>query len=230
MNNKKLFSVLGDSISTLEKFTQPQDAAYYRIEEKLAADIFLPEDTWWGQVIDALGGELLVNHSISGSKVRRMKGQEFQSFGCSDERTSSLGKDGLSPDVIIVYMGTNDWADGRLSTDGDPSKEQDDTIFAVAYRIMLEKLKKNYPDAEIWCCTLGVSTYEKDENFSFDYYYGGKHINEYCQVIRDCAKAHGCRVIDLYAHPIPFDTIDKFHPNRQGMKTIAEAVLSQLEK
>jgi hypothetical protein len=53
------------------------------------------------------------------------------------------------PDVIIVYIGTNDWADGKLSTNGDPLKEQDDTVFSVAYRIMLGKLKKNYPGAEI---------------------------------------------------------------------------------
>ena len=82
------------------------------------------------------------------------------------------------PDVIIVYMGTNDWADGKLSTNGDPLKEQDDTVFSVAYRIMLEKLKKNYPGAEIWCCTLAVSTCGKKQDFSFDFYYGGKHIDE----------------------------------------------------
>ncbi len=223
----KLFSVLGDSISTLEKFTEPDHAAFYKIDEKLEADIFLPEDTWWGQVIDTLGGKLLVNNSFSGSKVRKLRGQPYPSYGCSDERTSSLGKHGQSPDVIIVYMGTNDWADGRLSTNGDPAKEQDDSIFSVAYRIMLEKLRKNYPEAEIWCCTLAVSAYTKEKDFTFDYCPGGVHIEEYCKVIRDCAQKQGCRVIDLYSSPTPYDTIDRYHPNLQGMKTLAQTVLSQ---
>ena len=226
----KYFSILGDSISTLEKFTEPYEAAFYRNDEKWEADIFVPEDTWWGQVIDTLGGRLLVNNSFSGSKVRRMKGQTYPSYGCSDERTSSLGKYGQSPDIIIVYMGTNDWADGRLSTDGDPAKEQDDTIFSVAYRMMLEKLKKNYPNAEIWCCTLAVSTCKKKKNFEFSFCPGGVHIEKYCEVIRVTAEAHNCRVIDLYNHPTPYDTIDDYHPNREGMVTLAEAVLSQVKQ
>ena len=159
-----------------------------------------------------------------------MKGQTYPAYGCSDQRTSSLGKYGQSPDVIIVYMGTNDWADGRLSTDGDPAKEQDDTIFSVAYRMMLEKLKKNYPNAEIWCCTLAVSTCKKKKNFEFSFCPGGVHIEKYCEVIRVTAEAHNCRVIDLYNHPTPYDTIDDYHPNREGMVTLAEAVISQVKR
>ena len=46
----KLFSILGDSISTLGGYSEPEDAAFYVSMKKFEADVFLPEDTWWGQV------------------------------------------------------------------------------------------------------------------------------------------------------------------------------------
>jgi hypothetical protein len=226
----KRFSILGDSVSTLDGYNPPEYLVYYEGYRKFDTDVFFKEDTWWGQVISALGGRLLVNESFSGSLLAKHRECIIPSYGCSDERTSSLGKYGQSPDVIIVYMGTNDWADGRLSTDGDPAKEQDDTIFSVAYRMMLEKLKKNYPNAEIWCCTLAVSTCKKKKNFEFSVCPGGVHIEKYCEVIRVTAEAHNCRVIDLYNHPTPYDTIDDYHPNREGMVTLAEAVISQVKR
>ena len=52
----KLFSILGDSISTLDGYTEPDGAAFYTGMEKFRADVFTPDDTWWGQVIQYLGG------------------------------------------------------------------------------------------------------------------------------------------------------------------------------
>ena len=54
----KLFSVLGDSISTLEGYSVPSDAVFYEGANKLYGDIYAPADTWWGQIINSLGGEL----------------------------------------------------------------------------------------------------------------------------------------------------------------------------
>ena len=70
-------------------------------------------DTWWGQVISCCGGELLVNNSWSGSRVTKLPNRDslFPS-GCSDERTNGLHIGSLKPDVIIVYLGTNDWVRG----------------------------------------------------------------------------------------------------------------------
>ena len=55
----KYFSILGDSISTLEGYSQPREAAFYSGERKLKSGVFTPSDTWWGQVIERLGGQLL---------------------------------------------------------------------------------------------------------------------------------------------------------------------------
>ncbi len=226
--NKK-FSVLGDSISTLGGYTEPEEAVFYTYDKKVAADVYLPEDTWWGQVIDALGGELLVNNSFSGSMVIKHPRYDFPSYGCSDERTSSLGTPNESPDVILVYMGTNDWGTvGVTLCPVIPAHENDPAVFSVAYGQMLRKLRSQYPNAEIWCCTLAVSTYSRNEHFSFPYRIAGRHLQEFCDVIRTCAEEHRCRVIDLYDPQHPYDTIDEFHPNADGMKTLADRALQQL--
>lgn len=220
----KYFSILGDSISTLAGVSRPYDAAYYEGMRKLETRVYCTKDTWWGIVIDALGGELLVNNSFSGSMVTKRKGCMIESYGCSDARTSDLSENGKSPDVIFAFMGYNDWGCGA-EIYGE-NAENDLTVFSTAYETMIRKLRTNYPVAEILCFTLPVSKYEgRDE---FPYFYHGRHIEEYCNAIESVAKTLGCRVIDLYGACEPFDTSDGFHPNAEGMKTVADAVLSLL--
>lgn len=226
----KYFSVLGDSISTFEGYSTPKEAVFYDREHKLAASIISPTQTWWGQVIERLGGTLLVNDSWSGSTVYRNPEYQVPSYACSDERTSSLHKNGIFPDVILVFMGTNDWGTGVQVTENGKRTADNCAIFSNAYRVMLEKLKKNYPNAEIWCMTLPISRCSARENFAFPYYFGGRHISEYNQAICACAKELNCRVIDLYSYRERHDTMDTFHPNASGMATIANAVIEALDE
>lgn len=228
----KLFSILGDSISTFEGVSVPANAVYYDQARKLSSGVATPQETWWGQVIAALGGELLVNNAFSGSTVCWHPLYEHPTYGCSDERTASLGKDGRTPDVILVYLGTNDWGCGlRVYRDEryDPVADSP-ALFFPAYQQMLEKIRGNYPNAEIWCFTFPTSRCSAKPNFAFPYCYGGRHISEYCDVVRLCAKEHGCRVIDLYHSSAPYDTVDGFHPTASGMKTIADAVIREVSR
>lgn len=230
MQNKyknKLFSVLGDSVSTLEGYSVPKDAAFYEGFCKLQGNIFAPRDTWWGQVIEQLGGELLVNNSISGSIVCKHRSCVIPSYGCSDERTSNLSKNGEAPDVIMIFLGINDWGCAMKPFPNDETESSDTSIFAVAYKAMLEKLKKNYPLAELWCLTLPMSIGKTQDGY-FVPCRGGYHIEAYCRAIRSCAKACGCRIIELYEAIQTLDTIDGAHPNAKGMEALAKATLSQL--
>ena len=144
----KYFSVLGDSISTLEGYSEPKDAVFYDSEQKRLSGVLTPGDTWWGKVIEALGGRLLVNNSWSGSTVCYHPLYEVESYACSDGRTSALSRGGDTPSVIMVHIGTNDWGAGlQISRYGSA----DLTLFSVAYGAMLKKLKDNYKNAEIWC-------------------------------------------------------------------------------
>ena len=74
-NNKyygKQFSILGDSISTLEGYNPPGYNVFYKGDKCEQAKIFEMSDTWWGKVIDYFGGVLLVNNSWSGSRVAQI--------------------------------------------------------------------------------------------------------------------------------------------------------------
>lgn len=224
----KYFSILGDSISTLEGYSIPRGAEFYEGFKKYQANILTTEDTWWGQVITELGGKLLVNNSFSGSTVIKHPSMMIPSYGCSDERTSELHFGECMPDVVMVFLGTNDWGSG-IKTKPENDGEKKESIFSCAYESMLVKLKKNYPEAELWCFTLPVSTCKKSKIFEFPYEYGGRHINEYCQVIRECGAKYGCKVIELYNYGEPHDTIDYFHPNREGMKTISDKIIKQIK-
>lgn len=223
MYENKYFSILGDSISTLDGYSEPKDAVFYDISCKLESGILTPADTWWGRIIDTLGGRLLVNNSFSGSTVCYHPFYEIPSYGCSDERTGALGRDGILPDVIMVYMGANDRG---YAFPVEDDKSGSPTSFLPAYSLMLDKLKRNYPDAEIWCFTLPVSKCDSQDGFSFPFSIGGRHISEYCDAIKKCAKIKDCRVIDLYSTSEPFDTIDGIHASAEGMKMIAQAVIS----
>ena len=228
----KYFSILGDSVSTFEGFSEPKDAVFYDASKKLESDILSYSDTWWGLVIDRLCGKLLVNNSFSGSTVSYNSLYEIPSYGCSDERTKSLDKDGILPDVIIVFMGANDRGYGvpidGIKDDSDYSEKP--KTFLAAYNLMLEKLHKNYPESEIWCLTLPVGKCDARSDFKYPLVIDGIHISEYCDAIRKSAKVSGCRLIDLYNLVEFCDTIDGFHPSVQGMKAIADAVISALGK
>ena len=224
----KYFSILGDSISTFEGISVPKESAHYDMPKKLEANILTVSDTWWGQVADSLEMQLLVNNSISGSTVTWHPLYEYDSYGCSDKRTSTLDKEGVSPDVVMVWLGTNDFGNAIKVEPTTNDDKGNLSIFSIAYEKMLEKLKKNYPNAEIWCFTLATSFCSKRSDFDFPYFRCGYHVKEYCQAIKNCAKEYGCKVIELFENSKPYDTIDGFHPNSEGMKTIAEMVLSNL--
>lgn len=144
----KQFSILGDSISTLSGYNPKGYKVFFDEQNSEKASIHNMNDTWWGKVIDFFGGELLVNNSWSGSRVTSRRKNSFPS-GCSDERTSHLHIDGVKPDVIIIYLGFNDWANG-VELDGTHFLEEslDLSYFVCAYNEMLEKVTSNYPNAD----------------------------------------------------------------------------------
>jgi lysophospholipase L1-like esterase len=223
----KFFSILGDSISTLDGYNPEGYRVFYTKDICRQIQIQGIEDTWWGKVIDFFDGKLLVNDSWSGSRVTRLDyGMPLFPSGCSDERTRGLHVNDVKPDVIIVYMGTNDWGYG-VRLQGKKNGlfsffKSDETIFSTAYEKMLSKLKKNYPVAEIWCCTLCETFMSSKQSFEFPQSFGGIHIELYNQIIRDLSFRYGCKLIDLYSCHFPYDSIDGSHPNLEGMKILAK--------
>lgn len=230
-NNKyhgKQFSILGDSISTLAGYNPKGYKVFYNGENCEKSGVKEMENTWWGKVIDFFGGELLVNNSWSGSCVTSSNATLFPS-GCSDERTSCLHINGVKPDVIIIYLGFNDWANGVV-LDGTHFLEEslDLSYFVCAYNKMLENVTSNYPNAEIWCCTLNTTYMSTNQRFKFPYMHGGIHIEEYNREIKQAANYYNCKIADLYKYNTPYDTIDSSHPNADGMNTLATLVIKEM--
>lgn len=226
----KQFSILGDSISTLDGYNPKGYRVFYSGDNCVKSGVSKMEDTWWDKVIGFFGGELLVNNSWSGSRVTKLKDKEqlFPS-GCSDERTAALHVNDVKPDVILVYLGTNDWAFGAKT--GNETRilgEDSNELFDEAYDSMLKKLKSNYPESEIWCCTLCETCISNRPDFKFPHKYAGTHIEEYNEIIRDIARRNGCRLIDLYEYKMAYDSIDGSHPTSAGMNTIATMVIRSI--
>ena len=221
----KLFSVLGDSVSTLFGYSQPPEAVFYTAEKRCETEVYSVSDTWWGQVIAALGGRLLANNSFSGSTVSFDFRNEIPSYGCSDARTSALIADGAKPDVILIFMGLNDRGLGVPIYPANEEEKNDFTVFSAAYSEMLRKLRVNAPSTELWCLTLPLGVidgYEPSESAK-------KQTEAYSMAIAKSAAQNGCRVIDI-CRMKPYESIDGLHPNAGGMRQIAEAALAVITR
>lgn len=220
----KLFSVLGDSASTLFGYSQPAGAEFYNAYRKYETGVYYPSDTWWGRVIEALSGELLINDSFSGSTVCSLSHEETEACACGERRTSALGTGERDPDVIMIFMGLNDRGYGVRLRPVREEERGNTEIFSEAYRIMLKKMRSRYPQAEIWCLTLPLA--ERDG-------YQPSHdairkTEAYSNVIAESAAECGCRLIDIH-NMEPYSTCDGLQPNAEGMQAIAYAVLEALE-
>lgn len=224
----RFFSILGDSISTLQGYNPEGFSLYYKDEMCNSSGVKEAVDTWWGKVIEAHGGSLLVNNAWSGSRVTAIPGGNglFPS-GCGDERTSQLHKGDIMPDVIIVFLGFNDWSNG-VDIDSDGTRLLAPihyNAFAEAYGAMVGKLRKNYPNAELWCCTLPQTYIEGKPEFTFPEEFAGIHIEKYNDVIRSLSDVCPSKVIDLYRAGCKYDSMDGIHPTKLGMQQIAKTII-----
>ncbi len=225
IHKNKYFSILGDSISTYEGCLPEGYPSFYSHRGAIVTGIEGYEDTWWGQVIDHFDAKLLVNNSWSGSYVCKPEGCEIESYGCSDARSGGLGIDHLVPDQIIVFLGTNDRGAGFKLTSDDKT---DLSVIENAYGLMLDKIKHNYPEAEVWCCTFPITTCSRNPYFSFPDYQDGIPMIEYGDLIKRVAGNKDCQIIDLWDKDELCDTIDGLHPNYDGMSMIARKVIETM--
>ena len=240
------FSILGDSISTLDGFI-PQDWRCHYQREVHIPGIIEPADTWWGQVIEHFEGHLLSNASFSGSVVQ---GYGFPAATSPKRIEALLGPDGQQPDVVLFFMGVNDygWGGGRnqvmgrslsatarpedipgskevLTTVGAPDLE----LFEKAYAQVLAGIHSIAPQADIWCVTLCPGTVPGETWPNFCWSVRGLELDDYNQAIRRAALAAGAHVADIRAFERDYDAVDSTHPTALGMRQLAQMVISQME-
>lgn len=232
----KKVSVCGDSISTFTGYIPENYSVFY----PEYGEVQSVEETWWMQVIGRTGMELCRNASYSGSTVSGQSQDNHEgAYACGNQRVADLAStEGSWPDVIIILMGTNDLIDGIPlgSYDGvSPVEEGYIQNFSEAYGLMLDKMHRWYPDAEIYCCTIAeVSRWDEEgETFPFQNEHGLTAKN-YNDCIKAVAHAKGDAVIDVYGCGITYEnakeyTSDGTHPNAAGAALIAEKVCEGLE-
>ncbi len=225
----KYISFLGDSISTYAGYSNNVDynatignnAIWFPNNNYAGANMAVTE-TWWNRTTTMLGYTLCVNNSWSGSVVKDAQTYNVRAKNLHD-------KNGNTPDVIVVFMGVNDYAantsvgtyDGTVAPDS-PSD------FSGAYTKTVKTIKANYPDAHVFCCTF------LPDRKRFSGGSNGSGISEtaYNAAIRTIAGNNDCTVIDLYANSgitadnIGTYTVDRLHPNSAGMSMIANTVVS----
>ena len=244
----KTISILGDSISTYTGVSNDANAnaslaggAIYYTPGKQGV---YQADTWWQQVIDSLDMELCVNNSWSGSAV--LPTRSGTAGGYRDRCVQLHNAAGEEPDIIAVFLGTNDFSyhQGTLGTaDIDYEAlitDNADGTFTYAspvttceaYAIMLHKMTVRYPDAEIYCMTL-LPRRDPDKE---DSYADVGQPTEFNAALKEVISHFGCTVVDLENCGIDkaaenFDqyiTDQRVHPGPAGMDKITEALISAI--
>jgi len=182
----KKISIMGDSISTYtgwsdadpitdESCTNRYGEAYYGpVGGDFHNTDLVVEDTWWHQAATELGAEIL---RVNSGNSTGLLIAEYPSIPSWDlylkemlmykSRPYYLGKDGEDPDIIALYVGSNEAARANKSQMGSIENvdfdqlivENEDGTYTYAtpttvtesYCILLHKISVTYPDAEVYC-------------------------------------------------------------------------------
>ena len=199
--SKKSVSILGDSYSTFQGYLQPDtNFVWYNAGKHDNTDVTAVQQTWWHRLISSIGLRLCVNNSFSGATICNTgynKDDYSDRSFCT--RLWNLG----SPDIILIFGGTNDsWASSPIGEYKYSGWTKDDLYsFRPAMAYMLDNTIARYPNTEIYVII--------NDGLSED-------ITESSRVICEHYKV---RYVML-------ENIDKMngHPSVKGMEQIAEQV------
>ncbi len=211
---------IGDSISTYEGYSNDAlrnstigwNAVYY--PKTVLSSV---NDTWWMRTISKAGANLLVNNSWSADKVLS-KGL----YRATQLHDDTGEKAGTKPDIIVVYLGINDYHAGV-------SVEK----FERYYKRMIASISKNYPDADIFLMNYIPNNI------------GGRSPEDmlaYNQVVANTATKFDCTVVDLYEYFGEVLSQEKakvtvadhmhddiaVHPNKLGMAVMSEILTNTM--
>lgn len=248
--NGMRISILGDSISTYGDDSQasgsdPRYAPEGCITTYPGNRIRYPslgvlevQGTYWYRAIERLGMVLGINESWAGSRVSWDGSTESTDVGAnkhmaSQTRINHLGENG-SPNIILINGGTNDFnarvtiGDVDYTNPIDLTTEQIANLpvntFANAYRTMLIRIMKTYPDAKIICMTPSFTKAAGRSLLEYD---------SYCETIKEVCDMLGVYVVDTRLNGISIFDLDSYladnvHYNYSGMVLVADLLTKAL--
>lgn len=204
--SKRSISILGDSYSTFAGYVVPDTNYVWYPQDKVESnDVQDIRQLWWHQLISQEGYRLCQNNSFSGATIchtgYRKEDYSDRSY-CT--RLWHLG----SPDIILVFGGTNDtWAKSPIGDFMYDHWEKSDLYqFRPAMAYMLAHLQNRYPGTEIYVIINDILSEEVTTSMK--------------------------TICDHYGVPyIQLHDIDKQrnHPSQKGMQQIAEQVGAALK-
>lgn len=232
LKGKKL-SVFGASMCTYDGYsnnvehnpTIGQNKQYYgrADSENVKCRDLAVNETFWGILLQKYRMELCVNNSWSGSKILD---DNPAAAGWNTRPTELHRADGTEPDLIVSFMGNNDFTKER------PAGEVTDALFdrvaaedfvpenfAEGYAVMLHKVTTRYPDAKIFLFNMAWRTEEKSEL-----------LIKYNEIIEKCAAHYGAFIVRLTESRMSrldyakYTCDGKLHPNAEGMAIWAELI------
>ena len=251
--SNKVVSILGDSISTFALEAGTGSGNKYAGENCTTnypgnrvrypyTDVLNVHQMWWQIVLDHFGWELGINESWGGSRIAWL-GDETVSTGAniyigSPTRIGHLGENG-TPDIIFVFGGTNDINHlntsliGNLPTADPTDYTQTDLNnlsvdeFKKAVYAMVLRLQFSYPEAQIIALVPYFCTANSSEG-STPY-----TVKQFDDALFEVYDYLGVDYLDLRKIVNIYDAQtllgDELHPNANGMKLIAEAVIHKIE-
>lgn len=244
----KKLSIIGDSISTFKGYIPDGYAAFYP-----SGNLTSVENTWWMKLVNETGMTLLKNCAWSGSKCSgNALSTTSAAAGCSTKRVNDLADGDEKPDIVICYIGINDFGTNTdaptpigdwNSTKEIPTETTNVSTFSEAYAIMVNKVMRTYPDARVFCGTLihnGAAIRDTDAPGVYPTKNSlGDTLEDYNKVIRDVANGLGADIIEVTKCGIGFYNFDKTtvirngsydstHPNIAGAELLKKKILAEL--
>ena len=211
-------SIIGDSISTfyspnseINSYYGGDNQFFYPRYSVTVKDV---KKTWWYLTADKLGCKLGINNSWSGSTCFN-NGSETNSGAMNYNRINTLGENG-TPDIIIVFIGTNDIGNGYSDYENK-----------YGYNTMLKRINEKYPNAYVFCLTLAYTG-------STVYSYNEEGRVKYNEMIKEVVKKHNAFVIDWSSYVSTADgksyLEDSLHYNATGMEKLSEALSYEIKQ
>lgn len=230
----KKVSIIGDSLSSYSGYVPEGYPVYYP-----ESDVLHVDSMWWSNALYRKGMTLVKNASYASSSVAGddTAGAEVAS---SDARVNALADGTTLPDIVICFIGTNDFARNNVigtwsNTQAVPTASNVPD-FKPAYAKMLDKIQTAYPLAKVYCCTLLARTKGTDGTVPV-VNENGDTVDDFNEAIRDVARQLNCAIIELgicgiNQHNLADYLINEssafIHPNEAGQKVIADAVFDAL--
>jgi lysophospholipase L1-like esterase len=241
----KKIAIIGDSISTYSGWL-PSDISGYDGSTYATyyphGDVDNVTKTWWYKALSYLGLEPstdLNNCSWSGSRVTGdSESTTSASAGCSTKRITDLSLRITTPDIVLVFIGCNDWGNevavGNWAVTDTVPSEGTISTFRPAFAVMLNKIHVTYPNARVFVCTI-LDDYKRDEIAGYPPENGNGVVTyQWNENIKEIAEAFGCDVIDMHNCGLTYSNMQSFcvdeglHPNAAGMEMMARKVASEL--